>query len=297
VRTNGLLFSGLLGACLLLAGNVLGSPGSDSLADSGDDAVTMQCPEPPQGMACIPGGAFVRGADNGPVDARPRATVSVGTFFIDINEVTVAEYEACVSAGRCPRAGPRYVGYREPRMPITGVSWFDAEAYCRAHGKRLPTEAEWEKAARGSDGRMHPWGDEPADCRRAVIRDASGRGCGRAKPGKNPDTGRPLPVGSRPAGIHGLFDMSGNSWEWVADWYSTSYAICGAACTGADPRGPCDGLPDCPGHRRKVVRGGSWYWPASYATAVYRRAHIPSNDPFHHFGFRCAADLDRAVSQ
>lgn len=256
----------------------------------------LPCGEPPAGMACIPGGYFLRGSDDGPVDTRPQDMVFVQTFYMDLHEVTVEEYRACVRAGLCPKAGPRYLDFDRPRQPITGVSWYDAVAYCRAHGKHLPTEAQWEKAARGPDGRLYPWGNEPVDCRRAVIMDASGRSCGvRKMRGGHPEKGRPLEVGSRPPGIFGLYDMVGNVWEWVADWYSESYAACGTDCVGVDPAGPCGGLEPCPGYHKRVVRGGSWYWPAAYANAIRRRAHVPRNEPeFHHFGFRCAASEDEA---
>ncbi|MCB9568900.1 MAG: SUMF1/EgtB/PvdO family nonheme iron enzyme [Myxococcales bacterium] len=242
-------------------------------------------------MACIPGGPFLRGSDEGPENARPAATVWIQTFYLDVDEVTYAEYKACMKTRRCPPSGPGYSDFNRPRQPINGISWYDAVAYCTAHGKRLPTEAQWEKAARGPDGETHPWGDEPATCERAIIRDATGRGCGVRKEGSKPETGRPWEVGSRPAYRYGLRDMSGNSWEWVADWYAPSYEACGEDCLGVDPIGPCGGEESCPGHRRKIVRGGSWYWPAEYATAIYRRAHVPENRPFHHFGFRCAATV------
>ncbi len=268
---------------------------SVAIGDSATPEV-LPCEEPPPGMACIPGGPFLRGSDDGPADTRPQATVFVQTFYMDTHEVTVEEYRACVRSGRCPEAGPRYLDFDRPRQPITGVSWYDAVAYCRAQGKRLPTEAQWEKAARGTDGRLYPWGNEPVDCRRAVIMDASGRSCGvRKARGGHPEKGRPLEVGSRPPGLFGLHDMIGNVWEWVADWYSPSYGACGADCLGVDPAGPCDGREPCPGHHRRVVRGGSWYWPAAYATAIRRRPHVPRNDPeFHHFGFRCAATVEEA---
>jgi len=253
------------------------------------------CGEPPAGMACIPGGPFVRGTDDGPPNTRPAAVVTLSTFYMDLYEVTNEEYQACVKARMCDPAGPRYVDYDRPRQPITGVSWYDAEKYCRAQGKHLPTEAEWEKAARGPDGHLYPWGDEPVTCKRAVIMDSTGRSCGVKKArGKHPEKGRTLEVGSRPPGIYGLYDMIGNAWEWVADWYSESYGACGQACLGKDPKGPCNGKDPCKGHRMKLVRGGSWYWPASYNTGVYRRPHYPSNEPFHHFGFRCAASEEEA---
>ncbi|WP_204493393.1 SUMF1/EgtB/PvdO family nonheme iron enzyme [Archangium primigenium] len=252
---------------------------------------------PVAGLACVPGGLFTRGVDGGRhPPARPRARVWVGTFYMDTHEVTYGAYKACEKAGRCPKAGPNYRDFDNPRQPINGVSWYDAKAFCEAHGKHLPTEAEWEKAARGPDGGLYPWGDAPATCARAIIRDARGRSCGHTQRSRtHADVGRPEPVGSRPPNAYGLYDMAGNAWEWVADWYSPSWKACGEACQGVDPKGPCGGAQPCPGHTQKVVRGGSWYWPAEYATAVYRRPHVPANRPvFHHFGFRCAASLEEA---
>ncbi|MBM4342635.1 MAG: SUMF1/EgtB/PvdO family nonheme iron enzyme [Deltaproteobacteria bacterium] len=251
----------------------------------------LPCGAGPEGMACIAGGPFVRGTDGEPVNARPKATVWVQTYWMDLREVTFGEYKACERKGKCPKAGPKYSDFNRPKQAMTGVNWFDARAYCQAAGKRLPTEAEWEKAARGPDGALHPWGDEPATCKRAVIMDKSGRSCGVKKLHSQPEKGRVLEVATRPAGAYGLFDMSGNSWEWVADWYSPSYGKCGAACAGQDPKGPCAGADRCPGHAEKIVRGGSWYWPAHMATGVWRRPHAPGNEPFHHFGFRCAKDV------
>jgi formylglycine-generating enzyme required for sulfatase activity len=232
-------------------------------------------------MACIPGGEFLRGSDKGPRDERPLAAVFLGPFFMDLREVTNGDYQACVKAPACRKAGPNYKGFSDRAQPITGVSWFDAEAFCRFRGKRLPSEAEWEKAARGTDGRRYPWGDAKATCAMAIIKEGEPNGCGR---------GKVWPVGSRPKAVHGLYDMAGNSWEWVADWYAPSYKACGAACEGRNPRGPCGGAAECAGATLRVVRGGSWYWDASYATTTKRRSHAPANRPFHHFGFRCAKD-------
>jgi sulfatase modifying factor 1 len=204
--------------------------------------------------------------------------------------VTYGEYKACEKSGKCKHAGPNYLDFDNPRQPITGVSWYDARDYCVSVGKRLPTEAEWEKAARGTDGRAFPWGNETATCERAVIMTDAGRSCGvKQKSHDFADVGRPEPVGSKPAGIYGLFDMAGNAQEWVNDWFSPSWSACGDDCAGVDPKGPCGGDDHCPGHDEKVVRGGSWFWPAQFATTFHRRAHTPSNAPvFHHFGFRCA---------
>jgi formylglycine-generating enzyme required for sulfatase activity len=243
-------------------------------------------------MACISGGWFLRGADRGPKNARPQARIWLDTFYMDRTEVTVEAFDACVASGKCAAARTVYEDFSRPRQPKVGVSWFDAVRFCRAQGKHLPTEAEWEKAARGSDGRLYPWGDERATCARAVIEDRRGRSCGVRKQGREPHKGRTFEVASRAPNPFGLHDMSGNAWEWVADWYSSSYARCGAACTGDNPRGPCDGAEHCPGHFDRVVRGGSWYYGAEMATAIYRRPHAPTNRPYHPFGFRCAASTD-----
>lgn len=260
-----------------------------------DGTPMLECGDGPSEMSCVPGGQFIRGTDEGPSNTQPRADIWVQTFWIDKNEVTYAEYKACEKAELCPKSGPQYVDFDRPTQPVNGVSWFDARAYCEAQGKRLPTEAEWEKAARGTDGRTYPWGEEEANCELAIIKTrAEGRSCGVKKKGSKPDTGRVWEVGSRPPTQYGLYDMAGNSFEWVADWYTKSYEECGEACLGVDPRGPCDGEDECLGYKFKVVRGGSWYWGPDRATTYFRRAHVPKNEPFHHFGFRCAADLDQA---
>lgn len=256
----------------------------------------IACAEAPVGMACVPAGPFLRGSDDGPENTRPAARVWLQTYYMDLNEVTYAEYKACVKARRCDPSGPGYTDFDRPRQPINGIRWFDADKYCKAQGKRLPSEAQWEKAARGPDGAMHPWGDAPATCERAIIKDETGRSCGVKKLHSKPETGRPFEVGSRPAYRYGLFDMAGNSWEWVADWYARDYAECGADCVGVEPRGPCQGAETCAGFKRKLVRGGSWYWDAAHATAIYRRPHWPENQPFHHFGFRCAASPGEAAA-
>jgi formylglycine-generating enzyme required for sulfatase activity len=261
-----------------------------------DGVAIVDCGEVPAGMACVPGGPFIRGANDREDHAKPRSEVWMQTYWIDVNEVTYAEYMTCRKspdrAARCNKAGPRYVDFDKPRQPINGISWYDAQRFCEVHGKRLPTEAEWEKAARGTDGRLYPWGDEPATCAVAVIKgESEGRGCGRLKGGKKPETGVPWDVGSHAPTQYGLYDMAGNAYEWVADWSSRSYESCGEDCEGTSPKGPCDGAEPCPGYRRRVVRGGSWYWDHTRATTVYRRAHVPGNEPFHHFGFRCAADV------
>jgi formylglycine-generating enzyme len=260
-----------------------------------DASAILPCAKAPAGMACIPGGPFLRGSNDGPRETRPQDTVWLQTFFMDVYEVTVEQHDACVQSGRCKKAKTAYSDFSRPKQPKVGINWYRAREFCDKNGKHLPTEAEWEKAARGTDGRLYPWGNEPATCERAVIMDDRGRSCGVKKQGGEPDKGRTFEVGTLPPNQFGLYDMAGNSWEWVADWFSKSYRACGKACQGKDPKGPCNGREPCPDHEEKIVRGGSWYWPAEYATTIHRRPHFPQNQPYHHFGFRCAASLEEAA--
>jgi formylglycine-generating enzyme len=244
------------------------------------------CPaESLPGMACVSGGWFARGSDQAQPDERPRAEIFVETFLLDVHEVTNARYAPCIESKRCKRPRP-FEGYLEPRQPVVAVSWFDALAFCEGESKRLPTEAEFERAASGPNGATYAWGDEPLACKATVIETTQGKGCGR---------GTTWPVGSRPVGHFGLFDMSGNVWEWVADWYSPCYAgcdgACGTDCLGENPLGPCAGKPDCAGHTQRGVRGGSWWYPLERARASARRGSEPANLGPHRFGFRCARDL------
>ena len=298
-------------AALLMLGIFVGAAEATPIPE------VIGCAPSPEGMACVPGGWFIRGADDDThvckqrfgaalrkrPNARPAAKVWLQTFYIDTHEVTFAEYAACIRAKTCDlrpedgRWGPLYSDFNRPRQSITGANWFQARQYCRSLGKELPTEAQWEKAARGADGELYPWGSAPPTCAVAVIKDPKrGRSCGVKKRG-TASTGRVLEVGGKPAGRYGLYDMIGNVEEWVADWYSDDYAACGDACAGVDPKGPCAGADECPKHRFKVVRGGSWYWDASHGTGIHRRPHFPDNRApkrFHHFGFRCAAGANEA---
>jgi formylglycine-generating enzyme len=245
-----------------------------------------ECAAVPADMKCVPGGDFIRGADDQEKDQRPQATIFVSTFFMDTYEVTNKLFKTCVKAGACrAHAGPSYQGFSKPQQPIVGIKWFDAHDFCAWQGKRLPTEAEWEKAARGTSGNLYSWGNKRATCKLAIIEEGDSKGCGLGEPPK----WATAEVGSRDPGEYGLYDMAGNSWEWVQDWYTKSYEACGADCAGPDPKGPCGGADECPGYRHRSVRGGSWWWPWQQARASWRRAHLPGNKPFHHFGFRCAA--------
>jgi formylglycine-generating enzyme required for sulfatase activity len=204
----------------------------------------------------VPAGPFVRGS-TATVDERPVQKVRLPAFRIDRTEVTRAMYARCVAAGRCP--APPLDLATDDSLPVTQVSWHDARAYCAFAGGRLPSEAEWEKAARGPDGREYPWGAD-ADCARANWGNFEGEGpCA----GKNP--GRPVAVGQYPGGAspYGALDLGGNVWEWV----ETSYEE------------------DSP---RRVVRGGSC---CSYFVGP-RAANRNGWDPDHRdgdLGFRCVS--------
>ncbi|HSZ82355.1 MAG TPA: SUMF1/EgtB/PvdO family nonheme iron enzyme [Polyangia bacterium] len=207
----------------------------------------------------VPAGPSKQGSTKGEEDERPERTVVVKAFAIDRTEVTRARYATCVAARRCKGLpAPTGEADADPALPVTGVSWADAQAYCKFAGGRLPTEIEWEKAARGADGRAYPWGDE-LDCAHANWGNFDGEGpCA----GKNP--GRPARVGSYPSGasVYGVLDLGGNVWEWVADKYD-----------------------DDPG--RRVVRGGSCCSYFVGPRAANRNAWAPEHRDAD-LGFRCA---------
>jgi len=219
-----------------------------------------------EGMVYIPEGEFLMGADGEEPDQAPAHLIWVDGFFIDSTEVTNADYRKFVEATGHPE--PPYWNderFNGPNQPVVGVSWFDAAAYAEWAGKRLPTEAEWEKAARGIDGRKYPWGDMLEE---KLLN-------------FNDDLGRPADVGSYPEGRspYGVLDMAGNVWEWVNDWYVADYY---SKSPYRNPVGPGSGL-------YKVLRGGSWYSNQYFVRCTFRDYSDPdfrAND----IGFRCAAD-------
>lgn len=279
------LLSGLAGLSCLLIGCTWKLTGNDQKGFS-------PCPKIiPEDMSCIPGGPFIRGSDSVIwKDENPAMKIVVSTFLIDKFEVSVEKFTLCYHSKKCTFAQSNYVHMRKKKFPQLKVSWFQAQVFCTAHEKRLPTEAEFEKASRGPNGEIYSWGNKTADCSLAVIKDAQGRkGC---VGGFIHNTGTVDRIGSRPAGRYGLFDMTGNAHEWVSDWFHPDYIKCGKACNARDPKGPCDGKKICPGFKLKSVKGGSWYWNADWARAAKRRAWQPDNKPPHHFGFRCAKSVD-----
>jgi formylglycine-generating enzyme required for sulfatase activity len=158
-------------------------------------------------MTLIPGEYFSMGSNDGSGAERPPHRVWLDTFYIDKYEVTNHKYAEFLKATGHPRpAFWENDRYNSPDQPVVGVSWDDAVAYCKWAGKRLPTEAEWEKAARGgADGRKFPWGDEEPK--------------GKAAFGQDMNTGRPAPVGKYQPNGYGLYDMAGNVWEWCVDCF------------------------------------------------------------------------------
>lgn len=228
----------------------------------------------------------------------PFRRVYLESFEIDRFEVTVAEYRRCVRAGVCDVA-PLLFGdqrYNRSEWPVTNVTWLDARDYCAFRSKRLPTEAEWEKAARGTDGRRWPWGD-------VWRRDGSNHGALESnviakthamRVGDHPE---PAPaaedgfeVVAPPGGLvwgespYGAYDMAGNVSEWVADFFSgTGYAD----LPTIDPYRSSPADLD----KRRVVRGGSWFEPRLYGLTYDRNAMDPDWRGFH-LGFRCARSVE-----
>lgn len=250
-----------------------------------------------------------RGLGRAPLrDEFPRHQVFVEAFYIDKYEVTNARFQQFVDAtgyrSEAERAGGGKIraqgngkekwesvsdaSWRSPKgrgstivgletHPVVQVTWKDAQAYCQWTGKRLPTEAEWEKAARGTDGRVYPWGNAP-DHTRVNFCD---RRCAFPEHDKTADDAyaETAPVGSYEAGQspYGVYDMAGNVWEWVADWYDTTYY---QRSPERNPQGPTTGS-------QVVIRGGSWLYPAP-TFRVPARSGVPPDRRNNNIGFRCA---------
>ncbi|MFL5322542.1 MAG: formylglycine-generating enzyme family protein [Myxococcaceae bacterium] len=224
-------------------------------------------------MVTVPAGAFPMGCRELCSDAVsgadiPVHTVELSAFAIDRTEVTQEAYSRCVAAKACTRPGANFDPVKKPSFPITNVTWEQARDYCAWTGKRLPTEAEWEKAARGTDQRRYPWGPEQPDCERANF---------------EPCGGKLVTVGALPNGAspYGALDMAGNVEEWVADWYSGAYY---RESPAKDPLGPA--VDSGSGH---VVRGGSYRYDAWHLGATVR--FWDPGGPTDELGFRCARGL------
>lgn len=231
-------------------------------------------------MVTVAAGPFVRGATDGEPDERPVRRLSLPAFAIDRTEVTVEAYAACVRAGACPAVAS--AAPASDRLPVVGVSWTEAAAFCAWAGKRLPTEDEWEKAARGSEGRRYPWGDRP-ECQRANFGNFGGDGRCAAEGAP----GRPVAVGSFPSGAspYGALDMAGNVWEWVADRYRVdAYARASGGTSGETTGQPVSGRP---APVLRVLRGGGCCSIFGLPRAADRLA-LPEDYRDVDIGFRCA---------
>ncbi|MGB0387157.1 MAG: formylglycine-generating enzyme family protein [Ardenticatenaceae bacterium] len=225
----------------------------------------------------VPAGDFEMGAVDDDPDAdddeKPRHTVYLDAFWIDQTEVTNAQYAQCVADGACERPGSNeswtrdsYYGNAQfDNYPVIWVSWHNALAYCQWAERRLPTEAQWEKAAGGTDGRKWPWGNQRPDNTLVNF---------------NRNVGDTTPVGNYPAGAspYGAYDMAGNVWEWVFDEYGSNYY---ASSPSDNPVGPSSA-------KTKILRGGPWYHSAPYIRVRDRVQNFAINrDQLR--GFRCAS--------
>jgi formylglycine-generating enzyme required for sulfatase activity len=235
-------------------------------------------------MLLVPKGKFTMGRSGGALDESPAHVVNLDDFYIDKYEVTNALYNTCVNTGICQpptsiasSSRPSYFGNAQfNSYPVLYVSWNMVEKFCEWRGARLPTEAEWEKAARGTDGRIYPWGN----VFNGNVLNFCDTNCPRAWANKQYNDGYAdtAPVGSYPQGQspYGVLDMSGNVYEWVADWYSENYY---AVSPSTNPTGLNFG-------QDRVMRGGAWSDAAG--TSSTSRVHFSPSSSFDFAGFRCA---------
>ena len=226
-------------------------------------------------MVFVPEGPFPMGSPpvEGDPDEMPQRTIYLSSYYIDLYEVPSVKYNAFVKATRTqPPAVPVFSDdlslITRPELPIVGVSWQEAKSYCTWVGKRLPTEAEWEKAARGERGFMWPWGNAFGESMANTAGEEDGYKY-TAPPGRF-EQGR---------SSYGLYDAAGNVAEWVSDWYDQGYYLEGPF---RDPKGPDSG-------KHRVYRGGSWNDPAVGVRAPKRYAAAPHQTSAV-IGFRCAKD-------
>jgi formylglycine-generating enzyme len=230
--------------------------------------------DPSPQLVTIPAGNFLMGSDAGQDNERPIHRVWIDTFRLAAHQVTNGDYAIFLrSESRLPPPFFHDPAFSHSRQPVVGVSWFEATEYCAwlrsATGSsyRLPTEAEWERAARGGvDGKLFPWGDAPPDS----LPNYATRW----------QTG-PEPVGQSAPNAFGLFDICANVHEWCSDWFSADYYI---ASPDRNPHGPKSGI-------RRASRGGSWRHHIK-VTRCAARSSIPPHLQYADYGFRVACDLD-----
>jgi sulfatase modifying factor 1 len=252
-------------------------------------AKTQASLETPSDWVLVPAGEFEMGAEGGQAepDEAPKHRVHVDAFYIGKYEVTNRQYHTFVkSTGHRPpdNEDPKYDLWRGDTMldgigelPVINVSWDDAVAYCKWSGGRLPTEAEWEKAARGTDGRTYPWGNDPVTGNRANYSNENVTfwdGPATLARKNQFDYGR---------SPYGAYEMAGNVWEWVQDWYDENYY---KNSSSKNPRGPSDG-------KERILRGGSWRNTPEILRSSNRNKETPT-DRRVYAGIRCAKDAPEA---
>ena len=213
----------------------------------------------PELMMLVPAGYFLMGGEEGNEDEQPQHRVHVDAFYMDTAEVTCARYERFLKQTGYPPHQLWDPKFDRPEDPVVGLSWYDASAFAKWAGKRLPTEAEWEKAACGGlVEKKYPWGDE-------IDREKANYNSFGITPAKSYE----------PNG-YGLYDMAGNVWEWCQDWYGKEYYNMSSR---ENPSGPFLGT-------RKVVRGGAWYCNETALRISNRYKNDPGLGSFN-IGFRC----------
>ncbi len=278
---------GWVGVVILMGVSVLNAADMPTTQNGTSSSVNTTKGKDGAPMILIPAGAFLMGSKDGLPNERPEHTVTLNAYYIDQFEVTAGRYQKFIESAKhdLPPTWDDEAAQTLGDLPAVGMSWTDAAAYCKWAGRRLPTEAEWEKAARGTDGRRYPWGHmqpfvDIANYNRGIwVNEAITL----------------VPVGSGLEGMsvrhglkeggkspYGLFHMAGNAAEWVADWYDREYYL---KSPDKSPTGPVTG-------EKRVMRGGSW---ADLPTALRVTARFSAEPEFEDrtIGFRCAMDAEK----
>jgi serine/threonine-protein kinase len=277
----------VLGLLALVIGVVVVGLFVSGLVGGSEKRAATPRPQPPPGaslhntwkrstdekqMVYVPDGTFEMGSTQGHDDEQPLHAVTLDGFWIDRTEVTNSQYARCVADGACSPPGKLGSGTRDSyygkdefgHYPVINVTWDDSDTYCQWAGGRLPTEAEWEYAARGPDSLTFPWGNDLPDDTLLNY---------------NENVGDTTQVGAYPGGASwvGAMDMAGNVGEWVADWYAEYPSE-----AQTNPKGPKTG-------DWRLMRGGSWDSKGEYVRAAYRNFGLPVIR-LHRLGFRCVVE-------